>query len=129
MSDQDQRTPPHTVPVGFSILQPNTRIPPHTGVNNSRLAPTCRWSSRRAAASGLAPRPAPRSRARRSCSTTPSSMRRGTTATTGAGVLIVDPWNPRLSEAEREMVRALTAGVGEYYGELPAYIQPPQRPN
>ena len=38
-------------------------------------------------------------------------------------VLILDTWNPYLSEAEREMVTALTAGVGAYYGDLPSYAQ------
>ena len=36
-------------------------------------------------------------------------------------VLILDTWNPLLTEAERELVTALTAGVGEYYGDLPNY--------
>ena len=38
-------------------------------------------------------------------------------------MLILDTWNPYLSEAEREMVTALTAGVGEFYGELPEYAR------
>jgi aspartyl/asparaginyl beta-hydroxylase (cupin superfamily) len=37
-------------------------------------------------------------------------------------VLILDTWNPYVSESERELVSALTAGVGEFYGELPDYI-------
>ena len=31
-------------------------------------------------------------------------------------VMIFDIWNPRLSQAERDLVRATTTGVGEYYG-------------
>jgi len=31
-------------------------------------------------------------------------------------VLILDIWNPHLTEAEREMVRQVTADVGEFYG-------------
>jgi aspartate beta-hydroxylase len=31
-------------------------------------------------------------------------------------ILIFDIWNPLLSEAERDLVRALTAGIGQYYG-------------
>lgn len=36
-------------------------------------------------------------------------------------VLILDTCNPFLTETEREMVSALTAGVGEYYGQLSDY--------
>jgi aspartate beta-hydroxylase len=31
-------------------------------------------------------------------------------------VLIFDIWSPFVSEVEREFVRSVTAGVGEYYG-------------
>jgi hypothetical protein len=31
-------------------------------------------------------------------------------------VLILDCWNPSVSEAERELVRSTVRGVGEYYG-------------
>ena len=48
---------------------------------------------------------------------------------TWRAVLIVDIWNPYLSHAEREMVKELTAGVNDYYGDLPAYVRPGQRPD
>jgi aspartate beta-hydroxylase len=31
-------------------------------------------------------------------------------------ILIFDIWNPLLSVAERDLVRALTMGIGDYYG-------------
>ena len=31
-------------------------------------------------------------------------------------ILIFDIWNPLLSVAERDLVRALTLGIGRYYG-------------
>jgi len=31
-------------------------------------------------------------------------------------ILIFDIWNPLLSLAERDLVRALTVGIGRYYG-------------
>jgi aspartyl/asparaginyl beta-hydroxylase (cupin superfamily) len=31
-------------------------------------------------------------------------------------ILIFDIWNPLLSAAERDLVRALTVGIGHYYG-------------
>ncbi len=37
-------------------------------------------------------------------------------------MLILDTWNPHVTPAERELVTALTAGVGEFYGALPDYI-------
>ncbi|MGZ6018439.1 MAG: aspartyl/asparaginyl beta-hydroxylase domain-containing protein, partial [Phenylobacterium sp.] len=37
-------------------------------------------------------------------------------------VLIFDIWNPYTTEAEREMVSALTTGVEAYYGTLPSYL-------
>ena len=37
-------------------------------------------------------------------------------------VLILDIWNPHLNLAERELVTAMTATVGEFYGKLPSYI-------
>ena len=100
----------------FSVLDAKTHIPPHTGVANTRLIvhlplivpPGCvfrvgaerrRWQPGAALVfddtfeheawnDGDAPR----------------------------AVLILDIWNPLLSLAERDLVRTLTAGVGEYYG-------------
>ncbi len=69
----------------FSLLAPHTRIPPHTGVANTRLVchlplivpPNCGFRCRgNHSASGKSARP--------SCSTTRSSMKRGTTATSCA---------------------------------------------
>jgi aspartyl/asparaginyl beta-hydroxylase (cupin superfamily) len=34
-------------------------------------------------------------------------------------VLILDTWNPLVSEVEREFVRSVTSGVGEYYRTSP----------
>ena len=106
----------------FSILDARTRIPPHVGVNNARLTvhlplvvpPGCgfrvgseqrSWEPGRAFVfddtieheawnDGHEPR----------------------------AVLILDTWNPHVTPPERELVTALTAGVGEFSGALPAYI-------
>jgi hypothetical protein len=40
-------------------------------------------------------------------------------------ILIFDIWNPLLTEAERDMVRALTVAVGNYYGDEPLQLDPP----
>ena len=100
----------------FSILDAHTRIPPHTGVLNTRLTvhlplivpPDCGFrvgSETRAWLPGKAwvfddtieheawnESDAPRA------------------------ILIFDIWNPFLSETEREMVRAAIEVVGTYYG-------------
>jgi len=99
----------------FSILDAKTRIPPHTGVTNTRLivhlpliipsgcefrvgAERREWHPGRAlvfddtfehAASNESDVP--------------------------RAVLILDIWNPRLSAAERDLVRAATAAVSEFY--------------
>jgi aspartate beta-hydroxylase len=100
----------------FSILEPGTHIPPHTGVTNTRLTvhlpliipPNC----------GLR---------------VGSETREWTTgqalvfddtieheawnrSDTPRAVLIFDIWNPFLSAAERDLVRAATEAVGTYYG-------------
>ncbi|MGH8138404.1 MAG: aspartyl/asparaginyl beta-hydroxylase domain-containing protein [Steroidobacteraceae bacterium] len=100
----------------FSILEPGTHIPPHSGVTNTRLTvhlplivpPDCRFrvgSETREWVPGKAwvfddtieHEAWNRSEAPRA-------------------VLIFDIWNPYLSEAERDMVRAATEAVASYYG-------------
>lgn len=100
----------------FSILDANTRIPPHTGVTNTRMIvhlplivpPGCGFrvgSETREWVPGKAwvfddtieheawnPSDAPRA------------------------ILIFDIWNPFLTAAERDLVRAATEVVGSYYG-------------
>ena len=100
----------------FSILDAGTRIPPHTGITNTRLIvhlplivpPGCGFrvgSETREWIPGKAwvfddtieheawnQSDAPR------------------------GILIFDIWNPFLTEAERELMRAATEVVGTYYG-------------
>jgi len=99
----------------FSILEPRTRIPPHTGVNNARLichlplivppgcgfrvgAETREWQPGKAfvfddtiehEAWNLSDSP--------------------------RAILIFDVWNPFLSAAERDMIKAATEVVVSYY--------------
>ena len=105
----------------FSILDAHTRIPPHVGVNNARLiahlplivppgcgfrvgAETRQWEPGKAFVFDDT-----------------IEHEAWNTSDQPRAVLILDIWNPYLSPAERDMVSALTAGVGEFYGELPAY--------
>ena len=107
----------------FSILDAKTRIPPHVGVNNARLivhlplivpggcgfrvgAETRSWEPAKAFVFDDT-----------------IEHEAWNDSDEPRAVLILDTWNPYLSEAEREMVSALTAGVGEFYGDLPGYAQ------
>jgi aspartate beta-hydroxylase len=106
----------------FSILEPRTRIPPHTGVNNARLichlplivppgcgfrvgAETRQWEPGKAFV----------------FDDTIEHEAWNHSGETRA-VLIFDIWNPYVTEAEREMVSAVTTCVEQFYGALPAYL-------
>lgn len=107
----------------FSILEPHTRIPPHVGVNNARLiahiplivpagcgfrvgAETRAWEPGKAFVFDDT-----------------IEHEAWNDSDQPRAVLIIDCWNPYLSEAEREAVTAMTEGVGAYYGELPTYAR------
>ncbi|THD52243.1 aspartyl/asparaginyl beta-hydroxylase domain-containing protein [Phenylobacterium sp.] len=106
----------------FSILEPRTRIPPHTGVNNARLichlplivppgcgfrvgAETRQWEPGKAFVFD-------------------DTIEHEAWNNSGEAraVLIFDIWNPYVTPAEREMVSALTVGVEQFYGSLPSYL-------
>jgi aspartate beta-hydroxylase len=106
----------------FSILEPRTRIPPHTGVNNARLichlplivppgcgfrvgAETRQWEPGKAFVFD-------------------DTIEHEAWNDSGEAraVLIFDIWNPYTTPAEREMVSALTTGVEQFYGTLPSYL-------
>lgn len=99
----------------FSILDAKTRIPPHTGVSNARLTvhlpliipPGCGLrvgAERRTWEPGKA-----------FVFDDTMEHEAWNDSDTPRAVLIFDTWNPLLAEAERALVRALVAGVGEYY--------------
>lgn len=107
----------------FSILDARTRIPPHVGVNNARLIvhlplivpPGCGFrvgAETRSWAPGEA-----------FVFDDTIEHEAWNESDQPRAVLILDTWNPRLSEPEREMISALTAGVGAYYGDLPEYAR------
>ena len=106
----------------FSILDAKTRIPPHSGVNNARLIvhvplivpPGCGF---RVGAETRGWEPG-------SAFVFDDTIEHEAWNNSDAprAVLILDIWNPYVRPAEREMVAALTAGVGDFYGELPAFM-------
>jgi aspartyl/asparaginyl beta-hydroxylase (cupin superfamily) len=107
----------------FSILDARTRIPPHVGVNNARLIvhlplivpPGCGF---RVGAETRSWEPG-----RAFVFDDTIEHEAWNDSDQPRAVLILDTWNPALSPPEREMISALTEGVGEYYGELPAYAR------
>jgi aspartyl/asparaginyl beta-hydroxylase (cupin superfamily)/Tfp pilus assembly protein PilF len=102
----------------FSILDAKTRIPPHTGVTNTRLIvhlplvvpPGCGFrvgGSRREWTEG-------------ECFVFDDTLEHEAwnDSDVPRAVLIFDIWSPYLTPMERDLVRAATEGVGEYYGKL-----------
>jgi len=100
----------------FSILDAKTRIPPHTGVANTRLTvhlplivpPGCGFrvgAERREWHPGKA-----------FVFDDTFEHEAWNDSDVARAVLILDIWNPHLTQAEREMVRRVTADVGEFYG-------------
>ena len=109
--------PGHAPTAFFSILQPRTRIPPHTGVTNTRLVVhvplivpgSCRFrvgSETREWVAGKA-----------WVFDDTIEHEAWNDSDQARAILIVDIWNPYLTEAERDLVRAATAGVAAFYGE------------
>jgi aspartate beta-hydroxylase len=102
----------------FSILDAATTIPPHTGVTNTRLTvhlplvvpPDCRFRV------GGTTREVVAGKAWVFDDTIEHEAWNGSDMP--RAILIFDIWNPFLSEAERDMVRAATEVVGTYY-QLP----------
>jgi len=111
--------PDHSPVAFFSILDPKTHIPPATGMTNTRLtvhlplvaAPGCRLrvgSETRAWSAGRA-------------FVFDDTIQHEAVNESDAplALLIFDVWNPQLSAAERELVRAAVAAYGEYYRSEP----------
>jgi aspartate beta-hydroxylase len=109
----------HGPNVFFSILEPRTRIPPHTGVTNARLtvhlplivpsgcgfrvgAETREWIPGRAWVFDDT-----------------IEHEAWNDSDTPRAILIFDIWNPHLTAAERDVVRAAIEAIGRYYGSPP----------
>ena len=91
----------------FSILDPHTRIPPHTGSNNVRATIHLPLSFRRAAASGSGPRPVVWEVGKAWAFDDTIEHEAWNDSDQPRAILILDAWNPLLSEAERAAVRLI----------------------
>jgi aspartate beta-hydroxylase len=100
----------------FSILDAKTRIPPHSGVSNTRILvhlpliipPGCGFrvgAEQREWVPGKA-----------FVFDDTMEHEAWNDSDVPRAVMIFDIWNPSLSAAERDMVRTLTVAVGDYYG-------------
>ena len=109
--------PGHAPTAFFSMLQPRTRIPPHTGVTNARLVchvplvipPGCGFRV------GSETRQWELGKAWVFDDTIEHEA--WNDSDEPRYILIIDLWNPYLTEAEREWVRTATAAIGEYAHE------------
>lgn len=100
----------------FSVLKPRTRLPPHTGTTNTRsivhlplvVPPGCRFRV------GSQTRSWVKGNAWVFDDTIEHDA--GNDSNESRIILIFDIWNPCLSEAERDLVRAMTVARGHFYG-------------
>jgi aspartyl/asparaginyl beta-hydroxylase (cupin superfamily) len=105
--------------VFFSILDASTHIPPHTGVTNTRLTvhlplivpPDCGFR-----VGGETREWLPGKAWVFDDTIEHEAWNRSDSP---RAVLIFDIWNPLLTAAERDVVRAATEVVGTYYGSIP----------
>jgi aspartate beta-hydroxylase len=108
---------PHYAPGAFfSVLAPRTRLPPHTGTTNTRsivhlplvIPEGCRF---RVGADA-------RTWKKGEAWVFDDSIEHEAWNDSDEIriILIFDIWNPLLSDAERDLVRAFTVGIGCYYG-------------
>ncbi|WP_295994190.1 aspartyl/asparaginyl beta-hydroxylase domain-containing protein [Rugamonas sp.] len=110
--DQPGRTPTAM----FSLLKPNTHIPPHTGVSNARLVthlplivpPDCGFRVGNETRSWV-----PGQAWVFDDTIEHEAWNRSAQLRV---VLIFDIWHPQLSAAERRMITAMTAGINEFRG-------------
>jgi aspartyl/asparaginyl beta-hydroxylase (cupin superfamily) len=101
----------------FSVLKPRTRLPAHTGTTNTRsivhlpliIPDGCAFRV------GSQVRKWEKGKAWVFDDTIDHEAWNESDAT--RVILIFDIWNPLLTAAERDLVRTLTIGVGQYYGE------------
>jgi aspartate beta-hydroxylase len=102
----------------FSVLDAKTHIPAHTGPVNTRLVvhlplivpPGCKF---RVGAEEREWRPG-----KAFVFDDSINHEAWNNSDVPRAVMILDTWSPYLSDAERELTRALTARVAEYYGPL-----------
>jgi aspartate beta-hydroxylase len=100
----------------FSVLKPHTRLPPHTGTTNTRsivhlplvIPEGCRFRV------GSDVRAWQKGQAWVFDDTIEHEAWNDSDET--RIVLIFDIWNPLLTSAERDLARALTLGLGQFYG-------------
>jgi aspartyl/asparaginyl beta-hydroxylase (cupin superfamily) len=109
----------HGPNVFFSILEPRTRIPAHTGVTNARL--TVHLPLIVPAGCGFRVGGERREWVPGKAWVFDDTIEHEAwnDSDTPRAILIFDIWNPHLTAAERDLVRAATEAIGGYYGAPP----------
>jgi aspartate beta-hydroxylase len=108
---------PHYAPGAFfSVLKPRVRLPPHTGTTNTRLIVHLPLVI--PAGCGFRVGTDVRAWQKGKAWVFDDSIEHEAWNDSDEirVILIFDIWNPLLSAAERDLVRALTLGIGHYYG-------------
>jgi aspartate beta-hydroxylase len=108
---------PHYAPGAFfSVLAPRTRLPPHTGTTNTRLIVHLPLVIPEGC--GFRVGAEVRTWKKGNAWVFDDSIEHEAWNDSDEIriILIFDIWNPLLSTAERDLVRALTEGIGRYYG-------------
>ncbi len=100
----------------FSILEPKTRIPAHTGVTNTRLTVHLPLIVPQGCAFRVGGETREWVAGKAWVFDDTIEHEAWNDSDAPRAILIFDIWNPLLSEAERDMVRAATEVVGSYYG-------------
>jgi aspartate beta-hydroxylase len=100
----------------FSVLQPRTRIPPHTGVSNARLVVHLPLDVPERCGFRVGARRREWHPGKAFVFDDTIEHEAWNDSDEWRTVLIVDIWNPYLTPAERDHVRTVTSAIGDYYG-------------
>jgi aspartate beta-hydroxylase len=100
----------------FSVLQPRTRIPAHTGVSNARLVVHLPLVVPERCGFRVGARRREWQPGKAFVFDDTIEHEAWNDSDERRTVLIVDIWNPYLTPAERDHVRTVTSAIGDYYG-------------
>jgi aspartyl/asparaginyl beta-hydroxylase (cupin superfamily) len=100
----------------FSVLKPRTRLPPHTGTTNTRSIVHLPLVIPEGCALRVGSQTRVWEKGRAWVFDDTIEHEAWNDSDQIRIILIFDIWNPLLSAAERDLVRALTLGIGRYYG-------------
>jgi len=108
---------PHYAPGAFfSVLTPRTRLPPHTGTTNTRSIVHLPLVTPEGCGFRVGADARTWKKGKAWVFDDSIEHEAWNDSDQSRIILIFDIWNPLLSVAERDLIRALTLGIGRYYG-------------